>query len=252
MAALGHDKVSHEAKAPTCTAIGWNSYETCTRCDYSTYTEKAALGHTETIDKAVAPTCTATGLTEGKHCSVCNEVLVAQEEVPAAGTHVYATETERVEATCTENGYVIRTCGCGATTTEALAAIGHTEEVVAGKAATCTEAGLTDGKRCTVCGAVTANRITVDALGHTEVVDEAVAPTCTEAGKTEGKHCSVCNEVLVAQEEIPAADHDWQDATAKAPKTCKNCGATEGEKLNFFMSIWLAIITFFKKLFGIK
>ena len=44
--ALGHDIVSHEAKAATCTEIGWASYETCTRCDYTTYTEIPATGHT--------------------------------------------------------------------------------------------------------------------------------------------------------------------------------------------------------------
>ena len=41
-----HDYVSHEAKAPTCTEIGWNVYETCTQCNYTTYVEVLALGHT--------------------------------------------------------------------------------------------------------------------------------------------------------------------------------------------------------------
>ena len=84
-AALGHDEINHAAKAPTCTAIGWDAYVTCSRCDYTTYAEKGALGHTEVIDKAVAPTCTETGLTEGKHCSVCQTVLVAQTVVDALG-----------------------------------------------------------------------------------------------------------------------------------------------------------------------
>ena len=41
--------------------------------------------HTEVVDKAVEATCTTDGLTEGKHCSVCDEVIVAQEVVPALG-----------------------------------------------------------------------------------------------------------------------------------------------------------------------
>ena len=44
-AALGHDEVQHEAKAPTCTEIGWDSYETCSRCDYTTYEEIPTNGH---------------------------------------------------------------------------------------------------------------------------------------------------------------------------------------------------------------
>ena len=70
-AALGHDKESHEAKAPTCTAIGWDAYVTCSRCDYTTYNELAALGHTPVTDEAVDPTCTETGLKQGSHCGVC-------------------------------------------------------------------------------------------------------------------------------------------------------------------------------------
>lgn len=82
--ALGHDEIPHEAKDATCTEIGWNAYETCSRCDYTTYEEIPATGHTEVTDPAVDPTCTATGLTEGKHCSVCGEILVAQETIPTA------------------------------------------------------------------------------------------------------------------------------------------------------------------------
>ena len=43
--ALGHDVVSCEEKAPTCTETGWDAYEACARCDYTTKVEKPALGH---------------------------------------------------------------------------------------------------------------------------------------------------------------------------------------------------------------
>jgi hypothetical protein len=42
---LCHDKVHHDAKAPNCTEIGWNAYDTCSRCEYTTYVEIAAKGH---------------------------------------------------------------------------------------------------------------------------------------------------------------------------------------------------------------
>lgn len=41
---LGHAIVHHEAKAPTCTEIGGEAYDTCSRCDYTTYVEIPA-GH---------------------------------------------------------------------------------------------------------------------------------------------------------------------------------------------------------------
>ena len=40
-----HDLIHHEAKAATCTEIGWEAYDTCSRCDYTTYVELPALGH---------------------------------------------------------------------------------------------------------------------------------------------------------------------------------------------------------------
>ena len=58
----------------------------CTRCDAKTdITVIPGKGHTVVTDAAVAPTCTEPGLTEGSHCSVCDEVIKAQETVPATG-----------------------------------------------------------------------------------------------------------------------------------------------------------------------
>ena len=78
-----HTLVQVEAKAPTCTEIGWEAYEYCTACDYTTYVEKEALDHDIVIDEAVAPKCGETGLTQGQHCSRCDAMTIIQEVVPA-------------------------------------------------------------------------------------------------------------------------------------------------------------------------
>ncbi|MDD5824142.1 MAG: cell wall-binding repeat-containing protein, partial [Firmicutes bacterium] len=97
---LGHDMKHVPAVAHTCTVDGNVEYWTCDNCHKffsdsklsneitEAETVDKAPGHLEVVDEAVPATCTETGLTEGKHCSVCNEVLVAQEVVPAAG-HKY-------------------------------------------------------------------------------------------------------------------------------------------------------------------
>lgn len=36
---LAHDVITHEAKEPTYEAVGWDAYETCSNCDYTTYHE---------------------------------------------------------------------------------------------------------------------------------------------------------------------------------------------------------------------
>ena len=214
VAALGHDMVAHDAKAPTCTEVGWEAYEACSRGDYTTYVEIPALGHTPVTDAAKAPTCTATGLTEGSHCSVCGETLVAQDEVPALG-HTPVTDAAKAP-TCTETGLTegshCSVCGETLVAQDKVDALGHT----AGAEATCTEA-----QTCTVCGAEIKK-----ALGHTEVVDAAKAPTCTETGLTEGKHCSVCNTVLVKQDVVDALGHTaGAEATCTTAQTCTVCNA---------------------------
>ena len=190
--ALGHDEINHEAKAPTCTEIGWDTYVTCSRCDYTTYAEKAALGHTEVVDARVEPTCTTVGKTEGKHCSVCNTVFSEQIEIPKI-PHTY---DDKYDTSCNVCGFV-RDAECA-----------HTElETIPGKDATCTAPGLTEGERCKKCDEIITAQTEIPALGHTEVIDTRVEPTCTESGKTEGKHCSACNTVIIAQTTIPAIGH---------------------------------------------
>lgn len=64
--------------------------------------------HEEVVLAAKAPTCTATGLTEGKSCSLCNEVLVAQEVIPAKGHFVTgpngtSVPANTMQASCTQS-----------------------------------------------------------------------------------------------------------------------------------------------------
>ncbi len=70
--ALGHDTIPHDSKAPTCTEIGWETYNTCSRCDYTTYVELAALGHDLVAHEAKAPTCTEIGWDAYDSCSRCD------------------------------------------------------------------------------------------------------------------------------------------------------------------------------------
>ena len=70
-----HALEQHAAKAPTCTEIGWNAYETCSRCDYTTYAELPALNH-DYQAVTVAPTCEADGYTVFT-CSRCKDSYTA-------------------------------------------------------------------------------------------------------------------------------------------------------------------------------
>ena len=102
-----HDLVHHDAKAPTCTEIGWDAYETCQRegCTYTTKVELPALKHKPVHHDAKAPTCTETGWEEYDTCSRCD--YTTKVEIPAPG-HDY---TEKVvKPTCGKGGYTLHTC----------------------------------------------------------------------------------------------------------------------------------------------
>ena len=128
-------------------------------------------------------------------------------------------------ATCTETGLTEgKVCSCGEVVVaqKEIPALGHTEEVVAGKDATCTESGLTEGKKCSVCGETIVAQETIEAKGHTEEILPAVEPTYESTGLTEGKKCSVCGEILVAQEEIPALEKPVEQYTVTVDSAITN------------------------------
>lgn len=99
-----HDLVHHEAKAPTCTGIGWNAFDTCSRCDYTTYVE-LPVQHDLVHHDAKAPTCTEIGWDAYDTCSRCDHTTYA--ELPALN-HDYQAVT--VDPTCEADGYTVFTC----------------------------------------------------------------------------------------------------------------------------------------------
>lgn len=124
-----HDLKQHEAKAPTCTEKGWNAYETCSRCDYTTYTELTALNHDLVQHEAKAPTCTEKGWNAYETCSRCDYTTYAEQ--PALNHALVQHDAQA--PTCTKPGWdAYKTCSrCDYTTTyQELPALNHDYQAV--------------------------------------------------------------------------------------------------------------------------
>mgnify|MGYP000060816053 CR=1 FL=1 len=100
-----HDLVHHDAQAPTCTKPGWDAFDTCPRCYYTTFRAIPALKHDLKQHAAKAPTCTGIGWDAYEACSRCDYTTYV--ELPALN-HDYQAVT--VEPTCEADGYTIFTC----------------------------------------------------------------------------------------------------------------------------------------------
>ena len=139
-----HDLVHHDAKAPTCTEIGWNEYDACQRegCDYTTKVELLALKHKLVHHDAKAPTCTEIGWDEYDTCSRCD----------------YTTKVE-------------------------LLALKHDLVHHDAKAPTCTEIGWNEYDACQREGCDYTTKVEIPAAGH-DYTEKVVKPTCEKGGYT--------------------------------------------------------------------
>lgn len=258
--ALNHDLVHHDAKAATCTEKGWAAYDTCSRCDYTTYREIGALGHdfdtaweidgdyhwhvckrngcTEIKDKAahvlktrernVDPTCTEEGskIIE-TYCEVCNQVLELQEQTVNKIAHKYVLdEAKSVAPTCTTAGTRVYTCELchEASYSDSLTALGHDFQA---------QDDCEKPMLCSRCDATKA------APGHKYALnaEHSHARTCDTDGVMTYE-CSVCHDTYEDKE--GALGHnllgDWKPNGSRADaetkclyhdeyiNTCSNCG----------------------------
>ncbi len=163
------EPLSDSVIQPTCTEKGSITYQ-CARCGQQITEEIAALGHEwEDWVQTKAPTCEA----EGEETRVCARThhggcnASEKRSIPALG-HKWDTGTVTAEPSCTQPGMKVYTClnDSSHSYQEEIPAKGHTPAVIPGTPATCTTPGLTDGQKCSVCGAVLQNQTAIAALGH--------------------------------------------------------------------------------------
>ena len=222
-----HDLVHHDAKAPSCTEIGWDAYDTCSRCDYTTRKELPALNHDLRQSVITAPTCTETGWAYVK-CSRCDYY-----DTPVLPALKHDLRQRVITApTCTGEGWAHVACSrCDYFTSLVLSALNHDLEQHAAQAPTCMEKGWNAYETCSRCDYTTYVELPAQ---HDFVHHQAKAPTCTEIGWNAYETCSRCDYTTYA--ELPALNHDLVNHDAKAPtcteigwdayKTCSRCNYT--------------------------
>ena len=213
-----HALVHPSAKAPTCTEIGWDAYDLCVRCGYTTRKELPALNHDLVRHVAQAPTCTEIGWDAYEACSRCD--YTTRKELPALNHDLVRHVAQA--PTCTEKGWAYDTCsrsGCNYTTRKELPALNHDLKQYAAKAPTCTEIGWDAYEACSRCDYTT--RKELPALKHDLVYYKAKDPTCTEPGCDAYETCSRCDYTTYV--ERPALKHDLRQRVIKAP-TCTQMG----------------------------
>ena len=220
-----HDLVHFRAKAPTCTEIGWDAYDRCIRCGYTTRKELPALKHDLVRHEAKAATCTEKGWDAYDTCSRSGCNYTTLKEIPALN-HDLVRHVAKAP-TCTEKGWdAYETCsrsGCNYTTYQEIPALNHNLVRHVAKAPTCTEKGWDAYETCSRSGCNYTTYQEIPALKHDLVQHAAQAATCTEKGWNAYETCSRLGCNYTTYQEIPALKHDLVQHAAQAP-TCTEKG----------------------------
>lgn len=278
IAPAGHDLVPVQEVPSTCAAPGTAAHWICEGCGTLFGDDKAELAvaadelalplaaHDLEYVPEVPSTCVQPGTAEHWRCSVCGErfadesgaqaVKLDELELPL-GAHALEA-VEEVPASCTEPGtaahWACALCGklfadetgSAEVTAESLATAlaPHSLAKVGGTPATCTERGVSDHWKCTVCGAlfsdetctteVTTEQLRTALAPHALTAVAEVPATCEETGVAAHWRCSSCGGLFKDEEGAQAVTADdlvvplaAHKLTAHAPKaaTCTEPGS---------------------------
>ena len=142
-----------EAQEATCVQTGWEAYEYCVNCAYSTKVEIPATGeHTIVYVKSQSATCGEAGWYTHEYCEVCD--YSTKVEIPATGRHIILQAPAKAP-TCGEFGWEAHEycSGCTTYTTRVVipATGDHDLVYVDAKEATFSEPGWEAYKYCKNC-----------------------------------------------------------------------------------------------------
>lgn len=185
---LPHELVHHDGKPAECIKTGYEAYDTCKNCDYTTYKELPILMHnyTETV---VPPTCESNGYTLHS-CTRCKNSYRTNEK--AKLPHKESDWIISEPATCVDSGKEIIECEvCHTITNEReIEALGH--DIIKHEAleATCENIGHYAYQTCSRCDYTTYEEI--PALGHDYYI-VIINPTKQQDGYTIHR-CNRCSE----------------------------------------------------------
>ena len=262
-----HDYEVKDRQKPTCTTDGY-VLSVCKACGDEKQEVLPATGHQHTeIRNKKEATCKAEGYTGDMYCKDCGEKLSDGKTIAKTTEHTWDAGKVTKAATCTEKGVKTYTCTvCGATKTEEIAATGHQHTEVRNKVeATCTKEGYSGDVYCTDCGTKLSSGTEIARKAHeyeererneanckrngyilfvckvcgdekrevlpktdhqhTEIRNKEEA-TCTEGGYTGDTYCTDCGEKLSSGKETPATGHIHIGYLGKKEATCENDGYT--------------------------